>query len=231
MAAHKTPCGSLSKELKKLLKQYPNFEVMNDKPRVKCSLSGHEMPCQVEAIQNYVKGKKFQKLLAKNQFTCSYEKYKEHIVPSNKKGRQHQLFCLLTLRHINNNPDHIKRHVEGRRFKKALARWEECQRTGAKFQPISGKRKNFDVEMEEESNEDEAGSDVDSLSDLYPDINPEENGVEEEEEEGERASDFDLEEMEENQEESGPVKNHSQGTKRKQAEGKKKKKNVKKKKT
>nr|XP_022325807.1 surfeit locus protein 2-like isoform X2 [Crassostrea virginica] len=230
MAAHKTPCGSLSKELKKLLKQYPNFEVMNDKPRVKCSLSGHEMPCQVEAIQNYVKGKKYQKLLAQNQFTCSYEKYKEHIVPSNKKGRQHQLFCLLTLRHINNNPDHIKRHVEGRRFKKALVRWEECQRTGTKFQPISGKRKNFDVEMEEESNEDEAGSDVDSLSDLYPDINPEENGEEEEEEE-ERASDFDLEEMEENQEESGPVKNHSQGTKRKQAEGKKKKKNVKKKKT
>lgn len=54
------------------------------------------------------------------------------------------------------------------------------------------------------------------VNNITADINPEENG--EEEEEGERASDFDLEEMEENQEESGSVKNHSQGTKRKQAE-------------
>lgn len=43
---------------------------------------------------------------------------------------------------------------------------EECKRTGEKFQPVGGKKKNYD--MEEESNEDEAGSDVDSLSDLYP---------------------------------------------------------------
>lgn len=55
-----------------------------------------------------------------------------------------------------------------------------------------------------------------NVNNITADINPEENG--EEEEEGERASDFDLEEMEENQEESGSVKNHSQGTKRKQAE-------------
>ena len=59
-----------------------------------------------------------------------------------------------------------------------------------------------------------------NVNNITADINPEENGEEEEEEEEEeeRASDFDLEEMEENQEESGPVKNHSQGTKRKQAE-------------
>lgn len=55
--------------------------------QVKCSLSGHEMPCQVEAIQNYIKGKKFQKLLAQNQY--NYEKFKEHIVPSTKKGREY----------------------------------------------------------------------------------------------------------------------------------------------
>ena len=56
-----------------------------------------------------------------------------------------------------------------------------------------------------------------NVNNITADINPEENGEEEEEEE-ERASDFDLEDLEENQEESGPVKNHSQGTKRKQAE-------------
>eukprot|EP00105_Crassostrea_gigas_P010857 XP_011426275.1 PREDICTED: surfeit locus protein 2-like isoform X1 [Crassostrea gigas] len=219
MAASVTSHVSLSKELKKLLKQYPNLTVMNEKPRVKCSLSGHEMPCQVEAIQNYIKGKKFQKLLAQNQY--NYEKFKEHIVPSTKKGREHQLFCLLTLRHINKNPEHIKRHIEGRRFKKAYARWEECQRTGEKFQPIGGKKKNYDME---DSNEDETGSDVDSLSDLYPAGNPEE-------EEEDSAPGYESEEMEENKEEIDPAQNHTQGEKRKQVEGKKKKKNTKKKKS
>jgi hypothetical protein len=45
---------------------------------------------------------------------------------------------------------------------------EKCQETGEKFQPIGGKRKNYDKDLDEESDDDQAGSDVDSLSDLYP---------------------------------------------------------------
>ncbi|XP_062611826.1 surfeit locus protein 2-like [Saccostrea cucullata] len=211
MASSKGSHVSLSKELKKLLKQFPNLKIMDDKPRIKCSLSGHEMPCQEEAIQSYIKGKKFQKLQSKNLY--SYDKYKEHIVNSKKKGREHQLFCLLTLRHLNNNPEHIKRHIEGRKFTKAYARWEECQKTGEKFQPLAGKRRK---DTEEELEEGETGSDVDSLSDLYPaeDLN--------EEEEEDSASDYDVDVMEKENGEDKSVKNLSQGQKRKKREGKKK---------
>lgn len=66
--------------------------------QVKCSLSGHEMPSQVEAIQNYIKGKKFQKLLAQNQY--NYDKFKEHIVPSTKKGREYVFFKHETYKQI-----------------------------------------------------------------------------------------------------------------------------------
>ena len=37
---------------------------------------------------------------------------------------RHQLFCTLTLRHINKTPTHVERHVSGGKFKRALARCE-----------------------------------------------------------------------------------------------------------
>lgn len=33
---------------------------------------------------------------------------------------RHQLFCKLTLRHINRSPEHVLRHTQGRRYQKAL---------------------------------------------------------------------------------------------------------------
>ncbi|XP_048775533.1 surfeit locus protein 2-like [Ostrea edulis] len=205
----------MSKELKTLLKQYSNLEMMDGKQRIKCSLSGHEMPCQVEAVQSYINGKKFQKLYSKDKY--SYEKYKEHIVPSSKKGRGHQLFCLLTLRHLNNIPEHIKKHTEGHKFTRAYAKWKKCQETGEKFQPIVGKRKNYDKELDEESDEDKTGSDVDSLSDLYPvDLKEVEEAADSA---SDSVSDYDMDEVEE-EKESDSVKSDSR--KRKKVEGKKK---------
>ena len=33
-----------------------------------------------------------------------------------------QLFCKLTLRHLNRQPHHVLKHVNGKRFKKALGK-------------------------------------------------------------------------------------------------------------
>lgn len=46
---------------------------------------------------------------------------------------RHQLFCKLTLRHINKSPAHVLRHSQGRRYQRALKKcklWEEvCRRS------------------------------------------------------------------------------------------------------
>lgn len=39
-----------------------------------------------------------------------------------------QLFCKLTLRHLNRQPHHVLRHVNGKRFKKALCKCQCCAR-------------------------------------------------------------------------------------------------------
>ncbi|KAL5012270.1 hypothetical protein ScPMuIL_010821 [Solemya velum] len=156
------------KDLLKLLADNTALKHIPESGKVKCSLSGHEMPYKLEAVLSYIQGKKYKKLLTENNY--DYEKYKVHLVPSTKKGRQHQLFCLLTLRHLNKSAHHIERHIQGRRFQKALAKWQECEKAGTKFQPNHGRKKQPLSEWEDEMDVDDKESvdTDDSMSDLYP---------------------------------------------------------------
>ena len=47
------------------------------------------MPCQVAAVQSYINGKKYKKLAAKASIKDDLDKYKQHLVPSNKKGHEY----------------------------------------------------------------------------------------------------------------------------------------------
>lgn len=138
--------------------------------QVKCIRSGHEMPCQLSAILQYINGKKYKKAAAEPQFEM--EKYKEIILPSNKPGHEHQLFCTLTLRHMNNQPLHIEQHINGRRFQRAYKRWLRCQETGEKFCPAVERRKKKEDSAAdpEEKDNDKTTENIrdDDLSDLYP---------------------------------------------------------------
>ena len=41
------------------------------------------MPCRAAEVQKFINGKKYQKLLARNE--TEFEKYKPHIIPSTRK--------------------------------------------------------------------------------------------------------------------------------------------------
>ncbi|XP_071947894.1 surfeit locus protein 2-like [Antedon mediterranea] len=161
-------------ELKDILELHPSLELITDGLKVKCSLSGHEMPAKVDVITTYTQGKKYKKL--KKEGDYDFEIHNQHIVPSFKKGHEHQLFCRLTFRHISKEAKDVERHINGRRYKRALLKYEECQRLGVPFKPNKPQKRNVseDVlrEREKWNAEDGAGSSgdesVDSLSDLYP---------------------------------------------------------------
>ncbi|XP_071371759.1 surfeit locus protein 2 [Centroberyx affinis] len=169
----------LPADLKAFLLNHPSLQLTDDK-KIRCTLNGHEFPCSLAELQSFIKGKKYQKLTAASDF--SYSQYEPHIVPSTKQPNQ--LFCKLTLRHLNRQPHHVLRHVSGKRFKKALSKYEECVRQGVEFVPARLKQKRPKDRGEEvkwgsgsqrgsklwePSSNDEDDSDTDdSMSDLYP---------------------------------------------------------------
>ncbi|XP_010737006.2 surfeit locus protein 2 [Larimichthys crocea] len=169
----------LPADLRAFLVNHP-FLQLTDGKKIQCTLNGHEFPCNLTELQKFTQGKKYEKLSAAAEF--NYSQYEPHIVPSTKQPNQ--LFCKLTIRHINRQPHHILRHVNGKRFKKALSKYEECVKQGIEFNPVRLQQKrNRDPGQEvnrgrpskqgsiswEPSSSDEDHSDSeDSMSDLYP---------------------------------------------------------------
>ncbi|XP_074474675.1 surfeit locus protein 2 [Sebastes fasciatus] len=169
----------LPADLKAFLLNHP-FLRLTDGKKIKCTLNGHEFPCNVTELQNFTKGKKYEKLSAAAEF--NYKQYEPHIVPSTKQPKQ--LFCKLTLRHLNRQPHHVLKHVNGKRFKKALSKYEECVKQGIEFLPARLKQKrpknngeevtrgrpskHVNNSCEPSSSDDDHSDSEDSMSDLYP---------------------------------------------------------------
>ncbi|XP_067662778.1 surfeit locus protein 2-like [Haliotis asinina] len=168
--ASKEHVKALPKEIKELLEKYPVLEHVQDSNKIKCTLSGHEMPCKPDIVSGYVNGKKFIKLYKDKEY--NYDRLKPHLVPSTKKHHEHQLFCLLTFTHINKTPTAVDRHLKGRKYGKALKRWTKCQETGEAFRPLRKRKREEDESRQGKSFYDsDRDSDVDtddSYSDLYP---------------------------------------------------------------
>lgn len=169
----------LPADLRAFLLNHP-FLQLTDGKKIKCTLNGHEFPCNLTELQKFTQGKKYIKLCSTAEF--NYSQYEPHVVPSTKQPNQ--LFCKLTLRHLNRQPTHVLKHVNGKRYKKALAKYEECVRQGIEFIPARltqkkprditeevnrGRTQKHRNGMWEPSSSDGEHSDSeDSMSDLYP---------------------------------------------------------------
>ncbi|KAJ7339425.1 Surfeit locus protein 2 [Desmophyllum pertusum] len=122
------------KAVKKFLAKHPHFELFRDdqnREKVRCKLTGHELLPRLLDLENYIKGKKYQRVIKEvPDKSPGYEEYKEFLVPS-QKPKRNQLYCQLTKKYINNAPHHIQRHVTGKRFTKALEKHREQQKLEA----------------------------------------------------------------------------------------------------
>ncbi|KAI2665110.1 Surfeit locus protein 2 [Labeo rohita] len=154
----------LPEDLRSFLQKHPCFQLTDSK-------------------KHFTAGKKYKKLSSQAEF--DYSQYEPHIVSSTKQPNH--LFCKLTLRHINRVPQHVLRHVSGKRYKKALDQYEECVRQGVEYVPVQLKQKKRPKENNEAagserraSRKDDSGvwapnssdsdnsDSEDSMSDLYP---------------------------------------------------------------
>ncbi|PNI68718.1 SURF2 isoform 1 [Pan troglodytes] len=172
--------SELPADVRAFLREHPSLRLQTDARKVRCILTGHELPCRLPELQVYTRGKKYQRLVRASP-AFDYAEFEPHIVPSTKNP--HQLFCKLTLRHINKCPEHVLRHTQGRRYQRALCKYEECQKQGVEYVPaclVHRRRRRREDQMDgdgprpreafwEPTSSDEGGAaSDDSMTDLYP---------------------------------------------------------------
>ncbi|KAE8582496.1 hypothetical protein XENTR_v10020137 [Xenopus tropicalis] len=169
---------ALPGDVRLFLQQHPSLQLIAAN-KVRCTLTGHELICRLPELQSFTRGKKYQRLTTASS-SFDFSSFEPHIVPSTKNPKQ--LFCKLTLRHINRIPEHIQRHVQGKRYTRALKKYEECKQQGVEFVPacLRNKTKPKDNSGHERSagrkgntweppfSDSEDSDSGDSMSDLYP---------------------------------------------------------------
>ncbi|KAL4433825.1 hypothetical protein ABPG75_000266 [Micractinium tetrahymenae] len=102
----------------------PHFSVVEEDGRVKvkCELNGHTFPARADALEAFISGKKYAKLVKEAQLDVDLKKYEPFIVRS--KNLPGMLFCALTGELLNARVHEVKAHLKGRKFGRAKERFE-----------------------------------------------------------------------------------------------------------
>ena len=115
-------------EVETFIKKYPGiFEILDERGKVLCKLSNHEIPCKILLLRDYVETKKFNRLYKKLKspekiFANIEGKYKGFFVRSKKNPSR--FFCTLTKKEVNKLPHELEKYVSGYKFKKAYYQWK-----------------------------------------------------------------------------------------------------------
>jgi hypothetical protein len=106
--------------VRSLLKEHPDLQRIPNSKKVRCSLTGHELPSKLDTLQQFVQGKRYK--LAKTAKDYDFDRHRPHVVAHKK--RRGCLYCRLTKKVITKSPEAVERHVKGKRYKKALSQCE-----------------------------------------------------------------------------------------------------------
>lgn len=89
-----------------------SFLSLTPSNRIKCEVTGHELPLQVDAIVAHISSGKFKKQL--EWYSHDFGAYLPHIVPH--KSNPKKLYCKLTQQELNKIPAEVEKHANGKRF-------------------------------------------------------------------------------------------------------------------
>lgn len=170
--------------------------------RIKCSITGHEMPPNLEVVKSYLGSKKLEK--ARLWYSQSFAKYEPYIVEDRHNPKQ--LYCKVTRTMLNKIPEKVEKHIQGvkyMRLKKLFLLAEEKKKADAAAQAVKKSERNARLQAyldrkAVEAAEDEAEDDDEKADFWMPpeddedeedDGNAEEEGSDDDEEEEESGSD------------------------------------------
>ncbi len=84
--------------------------------RIRCSVTGHELPPRAEEVSAYLSSKKYQRALLWQTFSLSLSSLSSYLVPHKDKEKTHLLHCTLTGHNVNKIPEQIMKHIQGKKY-------------------------------------------------------------------------------------------------------------------
>ncbi|VDM40666.1 unnamed protein product [Toxocara canis] len=99
-------------KVKDILDAFPVFEPI-ERNKLRCNITGHELPTRADQLDEYTKTKKFIRAWRIHKIMEKYSEYFDDI-GENKYG------CKLTMRIVAKDPDDLERHIAGKKFNRAL---------------------------------------------------------------------------------------------------------------
>eukprot|EP00299_Pterocystis_sp_00344_P008289 c307_g1_i1.p1 GENE.c307_g1_i1~~c307_g1_i1.p1 ORF type:complete len:262 (-),score=74.72 c307_g1_i1:9-794(-) len=98
--------------------------------KVRCEITGHEMPAELSLIQAHLKGKRYRNLSHKKISSAyDFSQHEPHISPH--ATMPNKLYCHLSHLTMNRDCDVVRKHVNGRRFKRLLREFETRKQRAA----------------------------------------------------------------------------------------------------
>jgi len=108
-------------KLANLLAEHPELQSVSA-TRVRCTLTGHEMPMNHDTVLHFIQGTKFQRA---KQLQAQLQKHEQYF-----EDRGSYLFCKLTRRRLTKQGAVIEKHINGRRFQFLSAKAAEADENG-----------------------------------------------------------------------------------------------------
>lgn len=102
-----------------VLSQHRDLKLLPNN-RIKCDVTGHELPPDVNAVLAHLNGKKYKKAL--EWYRVDYSKYEPYIV--SHKSDSTKLYCNVTKQDLNKIPIQIEKHFNGKKFLRYQLLWK-----------------------------------------------------------------------------------------------------------
>lgn len=108
--------ATVSAEVKEFLKQHGDAQ-LTDSGKVRCAVTGHEMPSKLEALEQHFNGKRYKNAKERSQYDFAMH---EPWIVAHKKN-PHLLYCTLTKKPVTKQAKAVEGHINGKKYKRLLA--------------------------------------------------------------------------------------------------------------
>ena len=105
-----------SNDVLTFVKGHSDAEMM-ESGKVRCLVTGHEMPARLDAIQQHFNGKRYKNAKARAKY--DFKKHEPWIVEHKKNP--HLLYCTLTKQPVTKQERAVEGHINGKKYKRLLA--------------------------------------------------------------------------------------------------------------